>query len=190
MPPVPGWVSEIFILDAFGSGVLYANFNTTFEPENPIYDFALFDLNSFLISPPYGINPAYVDGNTRFLRLKPVGATVQGNLPGYIEYDFVVVTSNAGMYHIGMMLNASDFITMKRPLNRTVLYQVYNSYGPDILNTYDVHNYNNKLVVRMSRKNDSAEYLTVYELNRTSFLGPYTKANLVQLKASYLNSAA
>jgi hypothetical protein len=161
--PAPRYVTQLFMLDGFGKGILYLNFNSTFVAENPVFDFGVFDLASWLVAAP---QKAYVDSNTQYYRLKNLNYAVSSAYSKAIEYQFVVTTSNTAMYRIGIMFNVSDTVTMKRPITRIVLYQIYNNYGSMVLNTNDVHNYNKQLVVRMTdRNNASQQYVGIYDLN-------------------------
>lgn len=161
--PAPRYVTELFLLDGFGKGILYLNFNSTFVDDNPVFDFGVFDLASWLVAYPQN---AYVDSNTEYYRLKNLGYAVSSEYSRAIEYQFIVTTSNTAMYRIGIMFDVSDNKTMKRPIVRILLYQIYNNYGSMILNTNDVHNYNKQLVVRMfDRYNASQQYIGIYDLN-------------------------
>ncbi len=85
------------------------NFNSTFQPSEPVYDYGVFDVANWLVSPPQN---AYVDQNTVYYRLKNLGYAVRGEQPIKIEYQFIVTTSNTGMYRIGLFFDLTDTTTM------------------------------------------------------------------------------
>jgi hypothetical protein len=45
------------------------NFNSTFEPEQSVYDYAVLDFSKWVVESPQN---GYVDDDTRFIRFKPI----------------------------------------------------------------------------------------------------------------------